>query len=173
MSEAGAGPGPVLRSAASPAWRRYFRFQYRLLRILDPVIRLVVARIGLGDTRRLTVMGRRSGRPRAVLVGLLVVGGRWYVGHPNGPAQWTRNLAAAGSAVVADGTRSIPVAASPIGPGPERDRVIRATWVQHPWPGNWIYHAAARHIAAVGDYYRLVPVAAAAFDRGGDAGAAR
>jgi hypothetical protein len=92
-------------------------------------------------------------------VGLIEVGGRWYVGHPNGDVGWTRNLAAAGEAVVAwpSGVRH-GVRAERLADGDERDAVILATAHQQPFPGNLAYRAARRHILARGAYFRLEPV---------------
>ncbi len=148
-------PSADRRSGASRFWRVYFRVQYRLLRVLDPFIRPAWRAIGIGNVVDLVVEGRRSGRRRAVLVGLLRDGGKWYVGHPNGQAAWTRNLVAAGRATLRlDATRSVAVRARVLGMGPDRDRAIAATW-QHPFPGNVIYRLAGRHIRAVGFYFEL------------------
>ncbi|HYM84438.1 MAG TPA: nitroreductase/quinone reductase family protein, partial [Candidatus Dormibacteraeota bacterium] len=123
---------------------------------LDPLVRAWWSRFGLADTVELCTTGRRSGRPRTVLVGLLEVDGRWYVGHPNGPVGWTRNLEAAGRAVVrrAHGEPT-EVVSERLGRGPEREAAIRATFVQHPFPADVVYRLAARHIRAVGAFYRL------------------
>ena len=142
----------------SAAWRFSLRLFYGLLRLLDPIIRVWWHTSGIGITALLTVPGRRSGRQRSVLVGLLNVDGHQYVGHPNGPVDWTRNLAAAGEARVAQ----LPgmwttLRAVPLSDGPERDAVIAATPRQQPFPGNLIYRAAQRHIKAVGVYFRLEP----------------
>lgn len=107
---------------------------------------------------QVTISGRRSGQPRSVLLGELAANGRLYLGHPNGPAEWTRNLDAAGGWLMI--ARS-PGAASPwqailLAAGPERDAVIKATG-QHPFPGNLIYRLARGHVQAVGRYYRLEP----------------
>jgi hypothetical protein len=148
-------------SVARPtgAWATWFRVQYRLIRVADPLVRWWLRRAPLADTIDLVVVGRRSGRPRPVLVGLLEVGGHWYVGHPNGPAQWTRNLAAAGRAIVRRrGLPDVEVAVEPLVPGVERSAVVRATFVQHPFPGNIVYRVAGRHVEAVGVFFRLSPV---------------
>src|SRR3712207_1021196 len=85
--------------AASPSagWRLAFRVLYRLLRLVDPLIRAWWRLRGplLDRTVDVRVMGRRSGRPRPVLVTLLTVGGVSYVGHPDGEAPWARNVEAA------------------------------------------------------------------------------
>ncbi len=142
----------------SSGWDLYLRAQYRLLRWLDPVIRAWWRGVGIGITVDLEVRGRRSGEPRRVLVGLLRVDGRWYVGHPNGPRQWTENLAAAREARVIARGWSVGVRAERLAAGPERDAVIVATASQQPFPGNLAYRAARRHILAVGDYFRLDPM---------------
>ena len=90
----GSAPVPGRRSAA---WAVAFRVMYRGLRPrpADPV----VAGGGIARPRRPSssdTSGRRSGRPRRTLVTILDVDGRWYVGHPNGSAQWVRNIEAAG-----------------------------------------------------------------------------
>ena len=43
-------------------------------------------------------------------------------------------------------------------PGPERDTVVRATFRQHPFPGNVLHRLAAGHVSAAGVYVRLEPV---------------
>lgn len=135
---------------------------YRFLRLIDPLIRGSLARgaPGLDGVVELQVSGRRSGRPRTILLTLLHTGGEWYVGHPNGDTEWTRNAEAAGVVRIdppAPTGRFFNVLRLPR--GAERDAVIRATRVQQPFPANLIYRAAGRHIAAVGVYFRLVPTA--------------
>lgn len=149
------GEPPPRRSSF---WSRWFRIQYRMIRWLDPLVRAWLGRPGLADTVELVVVGRRSGRPRSVLVGLLEIDGRWYVGHPNGPAQWTRNLEVAGQASLRrrDGAATR-IAVVPLTPGPERSAAIHATFRQHPIGGREIYRLAHAHIEAVGMFYRLEP----------------
>lgn len=142
----------------SRAWSATWRVTYAILRVLDPLLRWSWFSVGIGITSRLTVRGRRSGRERSVLVGLLRVDGRWYVGHPNGEVAWTANLRSAGRARVALRPEApMEVGATPIGPGPERTAVIVATAEQQPFPGNLLYRGARRHILAVGRYFRLEP----------------
>ncbi len=134
---------------------------YRLLRFLDPLLRAWWQMASLGITARLEVRGRLSGRPRSVLVGVLTVDGHWYVGHPNGPSAWTRNLRAAGRASVQLWHRpAVEVRAVYLRDGEERDAAILVTAAQQPFPGNLLYRAARRHILAVGDYLRLDPLEA-------------
>jgi hypothetical protein len=90
---------------------------------------------------------------------LLSLGGRWYVGHPNGEASWVRNIEAAGWVDIEPPGRHGPrFRVDRLTLGPERDAVIRATVRQQPFPANLLYRAAQRHIAAVGVYHRLEPI---------------
>ncbi len=142
-----------------PSWTGFFPRFYRLLRLGDPLIAAWWRRFGVGNTIGLEVVGRRSGRPRRLFLGLLHVESVFYLGHPNGATGWTRNLEAAGTGEISfPGAAPRTVRAVRLAPGPERDRVIRSTWRQHPFPGNVIYWLARRHVAAVGVYYRLEPV---------------
>lgn len=148
---------------ASRAWSLVWRLGYGWLRLTDPLIRVGWRAGGLGITVDLLVPGRRTRRPRAVLVGLIEVAGRWYVGHPNGEAGWTRNLAAAGEATVAwpsGVTHSVQAERLP--DGDERDAVILATAHQQPLPGRLLYRASRRHILARGVYFLLEPMDEAA-----------
>ncbi len=145
-------------SRGSPGWALVWRLTYAFLRLIDPFLRVSWRAGTLGITSRLEVPGRRSGRSRSVLVGLLRVNGRWYVGHPNGPAEWTRNLDAAGQAVIRPwSSMPVRVSATRLQAGPEREAAIRATAVQQPLPGNLLYRASRRHVLAVGVYFRLEP----------------
>lgn len=145
----------------SRAWHWIFRASYRLIRWLDPLIRTAwrAAPFLLPRTVDLRVIGRRSARERSTLLTLLAVGDRRYVGHPNGPAHWARNLEAAGAAtLVARGGPARPVRAIRLWGGPEREAVIRATWSQQPFPANVVYALARRHVREVGVFFRLLPV---------------
>ena len=140
----------------SAAWAVYLRSQYAILRVVDPLIRWGWFSTGIGITAKLTVTGRRTGRERSVLVGLLRVHGAWYVGHPNGEVGWTANLRAAGRATIAQRPEApFEVSATPLEDGPERTAVIRATAEQQPFPGNLVYRAARRHVLSQGRYFRL------------------
>ena len=77
-------------------WRWFFPFLYGFLRLTDPFWRGLTERRGLGNTVELLVVGRRTGRERGVMVGLLAVGERRYLGHANTSAAWLRNLVDAG-----------------------------------------------------------------------------
>ena len=150
----------ALPERRSALWSAVFRVSYRLVRLVDPLLRSWIANgmPGLGRTVELRTLGRRTGRPRVVLLTLLTVEGRRYVGHPNGRSAWTDNVGATGWAELdPPGPGGPRFAAVPLAPGPERDAVIRATWSQQPFPANLLYRAAARHVAAVGVYFRLDP----------------
>jgi len=101
-------------------------------------------------------VGRRTGRPRPLIVTSLTVNGALYVGHPNGDVGWTRNVEAARQVrvVSADGSER-QMRAMRLQPGPERESVIRATWSQQPFPANLLYSAARGHVRRVGVYFRL------------------
>ncbi len=85
-----------------------------------------------------------------------MVGDRRYLGHPDGTCAWTRNLEAAGGGrLLHPGRAPERVVASRLPAGAEREAVIRATFRQHPFPGNVLYWLARRHVRAVGTYYRI------------------
>jgi hypothetical protein len=143
-------------------WGITLHWFYRFLVLIDPLVRAWYGRFGLGNTVDLVVAGRRSGHSRHVLLGLLRAGGRMYLGHPNGDVAWTRNLEAAGHGeVVMRGLPRLAIRPVRLPPGEERDAAIRATWHQHPFPGNLIYYLARGHIRAAGTFFRLEPLASA------------
>ena len=154
-----AGAHATYAHPVSRRWTIAFRIFYRVLTRLGPLIRPIAERVALGNVVELIVVGRRSGRRRIVLLGLLRVGDQWYLGHPNGPATWTRNLDAAGEATLAL-PHQAPIGVRPmlLPDGDERRQVIRATWRQHVFLGNVAYWLARRHIAVVGRYYRIEPL---------------
>ena len=76
----------------------------RLERAGNTVIRwLAELGISIAGTRALQVRGRKTGKPRSVVINLLVVDGVDYVVSPRGNTQWARNVRAAG--VVETGSR--------------------------------------------------------------------
>ncbi len=145
-------------SRPSRAWSLWFRAMYRVLRVLDPLIRGVHRTVGLGNVVELRVRGRRTGRIRSVTLGILRAGEGLYLGHPNGHTAWTRNLLGAREAELSwhGGIRTA-IRARPLPDGEERHAAIMATW-QHPFPGNLIYRLARGHILAAGVYFRVEPV---------------
>jgi hypothetical protein len=142
----------------SRAWSLTFRVAYAFIRLTDPLLRWTWFSVGLGITSRLTVRGRRTGRKRSVLVGLIRVDRVRYVGHPNDEVAWTANLRQAGQPRVAPPPEApLDVSAQPLAAGAERDAVIVATAEQHPFPANLLYRGARRHILSEGRYFRLEP----------------
>jgi deazaflavin-dependent oxidoreductase (nitroreductase family) len=76
----------------------------RLERAGNTVIRwLAELGISIAGTRALHVAGRKTGKPRSVVINLLTVDGVDYVVSPRGNTQWARNVRAAG--VVETGPR--------------------------------------------------------------------
>ena len=139
--------------------RVVFTFFYWMLAKIDPLVRAVWRRYGIGNTVDLVVVGRRTRLERHILVGLLHAGSGLYIGHPNGDVAWTLNLAAAGEGEVRPHA-SPPLAfrALLLSPGSERERAIRATWHQHPFPGNLVYWIGRGRIRAAGVFFRLEPL---------------
>ena len=130
---------------------------YRILALIDPPVRVVWRRFGIGNVVELEVPSRSTGARRRRLVGILASAGEWYVGHPNGDVGWTRDLRAARAATIRwpDGTE-LSFGALQLPPGDERERAIRATG-QHPFPGNLLYRLGRRQVRAVGVYFKLEP----------------
>jgi hypothetical protein len=141
---------------ATGAWSRAWPTWYRLIRIWDGLLVPLTMRRGYGNLVLLHVPGRRTGHDRSVLLGLLLVGDRRYLGHPNGDTGWTLNVRAASNIALESAelplTRFEPIV---LGPGPERDAVVRAAFRQHPFPGNAIYRLASRHVFTNGVFFRL------------------
>ena len=149
-------PPHSMSAIAHAFWPRF----YRLLRALDFVITPLWAHVGIGNTVEVIVSGRRTGRPRRVLLGLLRVGAeKRYLGHPDLACEWTRNVDVSGIVELRhhDGPRHR-FRAIRLLPGAERDAAIAATFRQHPFPGPVLYWITRRHVSAVGSFYRLEPV---------------
>ena len=107
--------------------------------------------------QEVAIIGRRSGLERRLFLGLITVGDTRYVGSSNGTTNWTRNLAAAGTAEVItfDGRRTRMVATE-LERGPERTAVIDAV-CRAPFPAGPMYRLARRHVEAVGRYFEIAP----------------
>ena len=144
---------PVSTSGFVSGW---WRTWYRFLRLIErPLVSLIMRR-GYGNLVVLTVPGRRSRRERRVPLGILTGGDRRSVGHPSGDTSWTLNVRAAGGATIESaGIMPVRLRAEVLPPSPERDGVVRATFRQHPFPGNALYRLAGRHVAATGIFFRL------------------
>jgi hypothetical protein len=147
--------------AGSRFWRVAYRVLYRILALMDPVVRGWWRRFGLGNVVEVTIERRAAGGQRSRLLGLLHADGRLYLGHPNGHVGWTRDLAAAGKGTLtsADGSGTA-FRATLLAPGAEREAAIRAT-TQHPFPGNLAYRLGWSHVRAVGVFFRVEPAEAA------------
>lgn len=90
------------------------RMAGRLLRLANPLARrLISAGLPTGAPNvLLTMRGRRSGKLRSVPVGMLELGGRWFVQASYGETGWVANLRADGEATLTyPGGRAIPVQA--------------------------------------------------------------
>jgi hypothetical protein len=139
----------------SRLWHAAFRFQYRILALMDPFVRAQWHRSGIGNIVELHVPRRTGSGTRARMVGILRANGHEYLGHPNGEVGWTRDLEAAGGGVIRywNGTEW-QFRASRLPAGVEREQVIKSTG-QHPFPGNVVYRLGRRQVRAVGVYFRL------------------
>ncbi len=139
----------------SRLWHATYRVQYRILALIDPLVRATWRRFGVGNTVELRVAHRIGGGSRSRLVGLLRVGDQRYLGHPNGDVGWTRDLRAAGRGVLKwPNGDEWPFVAQLLPAGPEREAVIRATG-QHPFPGNLMYRLGRAHIRHVGVFFHV------------------
>jgi deazaflavin-dependent oxidoreductase (nitroreductase family) len=77
----------------------YHRPSWIMLRIFDPLTRLLVGKFGMDDrngTRVLEVQGRASGLWRATPVKLLELDGQRYLVAMYGTTDWSKNLRARG-----------------------------------------------------------------------------
>ena len=136
-------------------WRHAFRVQYRILALIDPLVRAIWRRFGLGNTIDLEVTRRHGHGTRSRLLGLLRVDANWYLGHPNGQVGWTRDLESAGAGTLRwPSGDAVAVRARLLPKGSERDAAIGATG-QHPFPGNLVYRLGRGHIRAVGVFFRI------------------
>jgi len=85
--------------------------------LLNPLVRrLLGVGMPMGPNVLLTVRGRQSGLPRTVPVAILEHRGRRFVQSPFGETHWTRNLRAAGEAVISRGRTIEPVDAVELAP---------------------------------------------------------
>lgn len=147
---------------ASRFWYATLPLLYAFIGFMDPLIRAwwQTSGVGLHNIVELRVAGRRSGVYRRVLLTLLQDGDQWFLAHPNGDVNWTRNIEAAGTAdIVFRGLPPVAVRARRLEPGELRDRAIRSTG-QHPFPANLMYRLARAHIRAVGVIFAIEPISA-------------
>jgi hypothetical protein len=125
---------------------------------MDPLIRAVWKRVGIGNVAELQVSRRDGKGARSRLVGVLRSDGQLYLGHPSGHVGWTRDLDAAGHGVLRwPGGDDLPIRVTRLGRGDAgREQAIRSTG-QHPFPGNLMYRLARGHIRREGVFFRLDP----------------
>lgn len=100
-------------------------------RAANAVIRwLAELGISIAGTRALRVRGRKSGKPRAVVINLLTVDGVDYLVSPRGNTQWARNVRAAGVVEVGPRWRRRPARASEVDDAAKPDLLRRylARW---------------------------------------------
>lgn len=145
-----------MSTQGSRFWHAAFRLTYRILALIDPLVRAMWQRQGMGNVVELEVPRRSNPQTsRRRMVGILHADGRSYIGHPNGDVGWTRDLAVAteGTIHYFNGT-TWQFNATPLERTEEREHAIRAT-SQHPFPGNLVYRLGRRQVRAAGVYFRL------------------
>jgi deazaflavin-dependent oxidoreductase (nitroreductase family) len=88
-----------------------------VVRLFGPVGSLLL-RLGvpMGPDRLVTIRGRKSGLPRTVALAVTELGSRRFVIGTYGDVQWTRNLRAAGEAVIGVGRHAEHVRAVELDP---------------------------------------------------------
>lgn len=86
--------------------------------------------VSMAGTRALRVRGRRTGKPRAVVINLLTIDGVDYLVSPRGNTQWARNVRAAAEVEVGPRWRRRRVRASEVDDAakPELLRRYLARW---------------------------------------------
>ena len=89
---------------------------------------LVLSRTGLtmGPVCALTVLGRRTGKPRSAPVSPLTVSGGQYVVSGLPDSNWARNVRAAGHAQLSRGRRREPVTLTEVTDSTLKEQVMRA-----------------------------------------------
>ena len=141
--------------AGSRFWRAAFRFQYRILARIDPLVRRFWLRAGIGNVVELEVTRRDGSGTRSRLIGVLHANGNSYVGHPNGDVGWTRDLESSGRGTIRyHNGAEWHFDAMLLPRDEERESVVRSTG-QHPFPGNLVYRLGRRQVRAVGVFFRL------------------
>ncbi len=85
---------------------RYIEPGWFTAHVFNPFVGLLT-RLGISvkGSRELSVVGRRSGAVRRVVVNLLELDGQRYLVAPRGNTQWVRNVRAAGEAQLRVGRR--------------------------------------------------------------------
>ena len=103
----------------------------------DPAIRTIdAALVADGRYLRLVTRGRRTGRPRAVVVGFVEeADGSFLVAATDPNAAWARNLLHDGHADVAIADRVLAVVAEPL-EGPDHALVVRSLILRYGTPSE-------------------------------------
>lgn len=145
---------------------RYQRPPWFLVSVMNPVLRLIVGRLGLGGAGRavLDVRGRKTGQWRHTPVNVLSLNGQRYLVAPRGETEWARNLRANPDARLAHGRRIEPIRATEV-PDAEKPPILRA-YVER-WggevrglinvPGPGASNQDFRKIAAQHPVFRIEP----------------
>jgi deazaflavin-dependent oxidoreductase (nitroreductase family) len=120
--------------------------------------------LGLGErnTRLVVVRGRKSGRPMATPVTLVVDGGRRWLVSPYGESAWVKNLRAAGECELRRGRRRETVRVREVGPeeaGPVLAMYAKRVPITRPYfdakpsdpPERWVEEAAKHPVFAILD----------------------
>lgn len=103
----------------------------RIARAGNAVIRqLAELGVSIAGTQALRVRGRKTGKPRAVVINLLTVDGVDYLVSPRGNTQWARNARAAGTIEIGSRWRRRPTAITEVSDAakPELLRRYLARW---------------------------------------------
>lgn len=88
--------------------------------------------ISLAGSRRLTVLGRKSGEPRTVPVNPLDLNGHTYLVSPRGNTQWARNLRVVGEGELHHGSRATPFRSDEV-PDDEKLPILKAYLDKWAW----------------------------------------
>ena len=152
--------GALSDMGRSPFWTTVFQLLF--LTTPNRLVGVVRRRFGFGPVEELVVRGRKTDVDRHLFLAVARTDDGWIVAHPNGErAHWVRNLSAAGSAELIDrsGTK-IPVRATLLLPGPDRDTAIDEHARQQVPGPRLLYRLARNHIRAIGSVFRLDPIGA-------------
>ena len=99
--------------------------------------------VSLAGSRVLTVVGRRSGRPRSTVVNVLSLDCDRYLVAPRGHTAWVRNLRASGEATLRAGRRTERVVAAEV-PDDEKLPVLRAYLARWGWEVGQFFEGVDR-----------------------------
>ena len=105
--------------------------------VFNPAVALA-SRLGIGiaGSRRLTVRGRKSGKPYTTPVNPLELDGATYLVAPRGNTQWARNLRVVREGELHHGRRSTPFRGEEV-PDSEKLPILKA------YLGKWAWEVGA------------------------------